>query len=76
MTMFHRLTNSKKQNVHQKRLFIQNFLMKILQKKIINIPSKFGTLSIAKHFKIIMIFISNLMFFFLLMYLKISEKLV
>ena len=29
-----------------------------------------------KHFKIIMIFISKLMFFFWLMYLKISEKLV
>ena len=35
-----------------------------------------GILSTAKHFKIIMIFISNLKFFFLLMYLKISEKLV
>ena len=75
MIMFHRLTNSKKQNFHQKRLFIQSYMMKKFQ-KIINMHTTFGILSIVKHFKIIMIFISNLMFFFLLMYLKISEKLV
>ena len=74
MIMFHRLTNSKKQNFHQKMNFIQNFLMKKFKKKIINMQSMFGRLSIVKHFKIIMIFISNLMFFFWLMYLKISEK--
>ena len=56
--------------------FIQNFLMKKFQKKTFNMHTMFGTLSIVKLFKIIMIFISNLMFFSWLMYLKISEKLV
>ena len=51
-------------------------MMKIFQKKIINMQSMFGILSIAKHFKTITIFISKLMFSFLQMYLKISEKLV
>ena len=44
-------------------------------KKIINMQSKFRILSIVKLFKIIVIFISNLMFFFLLMYLKIQKNL-
>ena len=50
-------------------------MMKKFRKKSFNMQSKFGILSIAKHFKIIMIFISKLMFFFLLMYLKKHYKL-
>ena len=66
----------KKQNFHQKMTFIQNYMMKKFQMKTINMHSKFGILSIVKLFKTIMIFISKLMFFFLPMFLKISEKLV
>ena len=49
-------------------------MMKKFQMKTINMQSMFGIASIVKLFKIIMIFISNLMFFSWLMYLKISEK--
>ena len=68
--------NLKKQNFHQKKHFIQNCIMKKLQMKIINMQTMFGKLSNAKLFKTITIFISKLMFFFFLMFLKISEKLV
>ena len=56
--------------------FIQNFMMKKLQMKIINMQSKFGILSVVKLFKTITIFILQLMFFFLQTFLRISEKLV
>ena len=51
-------------------------MMKKFQMKIINMQSKFGILSIVKLFKTIAIFILKLMFFFLQMFLRISEKLV
>ena len=70
------MINSKKQNFQQKKTFIQNCMIKKFQVKIINMHSKFGILSIVKLFKTITIFISNLMFFFLQTFLRISEKLV
>ena len=72
--MLHQLNNSKKQNFPPKKHFIQNFSMKKFQMKIINMLSMFGILSVVKLFKTITIFISKLMFFFWLMFLRISEK--
>ena len=66
----------KETKLHQKKHFIQNYMMKKFQMKIINMQSKFGILSIVKLFKTITIFILQLMFFFLQMFLRISEKLV
>ena len=66
----------KETKLHQKKHFIQNCMMKKFQMKITIMQSKFGILSIVKLFKTITIFILQLMFFFLLMFLKISEKLV
>ena len=66
--------NKLKQNFRQKKTFIQNFMMKKFQMKIINMQLKFGILSIVKPYKTITIFISKLMFFFLQMFLRISEK--
>ena len=66
----------KETNFRQKKHFIQNCMMKKFQMKIINMQLKFGILSIVKLFKTITIFILNLMFFFLQMFLRIFEKLV
>ena len=66
----------KETKLPSKEDFIQNCMMKKFQMKIINMQSKFGILSIVKLFKTITIFISKLMFFFLQMFLRISEKLV
>ena len=66
----------KETKLPSKMNFIQNYMMKKFQMKIINMQSKFGILSIAKLFKTITIFILQLMFFFLQTFLRISEKLV
>ena len=76
MIILHQSINSKKQNFPPKKHFIQNWRMKKFQMKIINMLTMFGIISIVKLFKTITIFISNLMFFFWLMFLRISEKLV
>ena len=57
-----------------KEAFFQNSMMKKSRMNIINMLTMFGILSIVKLFKIITIFISNLMFFFFQMFLRILEK--
>ena len=51
MIMFHRLIFSKKPNFLRKTFFIQSYMMNIFQMKTINMPSKFGILSIVKKLK-------------------------